>query len=357
MFFSAAAFKKSFLFKFKKNAVSREIVSIQLLRGVASAMVCYFHLSNGNKNFLPDSSYIKQAGVWGWSGVEVFFLISGFVIPFSMYSKNYDIKYFYTFLKKRVIRIEPPYLISIILIILLNYLSTISPYYRGTGFNINWLNLAGHLAYINGITGGKWLNDVYWSLAIEFQYYIIIAIAYKLIISKNMFYRFLFMVLFLASNFITIPLNGLIFSYSTFFVLGIILFQVQNGIINNSEFLILLLFSLITIFIKYGWVMNFISISAILIIIFIDRIPKFFKYLGMISYSLYLIHIPIGGRIINLSEVLLSNKLVRETMVFLAFAVSVMISWFFYLYIEKPCKKMAGSIQYNSKKRYLNTAK
>src|ERR1700759_1148473 len=102
-----------------------------MLRGIASLMVCYFHLARGNPRFLPDSSIVKQSASFGWSGVEVFFVISGFVIPFSMYQKKYTLSNFFVFFKKRIIRIEPPYLISVIMVVALNFLSAQSPSFRG----------------------------------------------------------------------------------------------------------------------------------------------------------------------------------------------------------------------------------
>src|SRR5580765_3271068 len=127
-----------------KFELPRQIQSVELLRGIASAMVCYYHLARGNADFLPDQNIVKRSATWGWSGVEIFFVISGFVIPFAMFQKKYTIRNFLTFLKKRIIRIEPPYIISILLVVFLNFVSTLSPYYRGAAFHIDWANLFGH---------------------------------------------------------------------------------------------------------------------------------------------------------------------------------------------------------------------
>ncbi|WP_394353203.1 acyltransferase family protein [Paraflavitalea devenefica] len=89
-------------FGIKKIDLTKEILSIELLRGIASAMVCFFHLSAGNKHFLPEDNTMRKIGSYGWTGVEVFF-----VIPYAMFVKNYTPNNLGTFLKKRVIRIEP----------------------------------------------------------------------------------------------------------------------------------------------------------------------------------------------------------------------------------------------------------
>ncbi|HEX4850771.1 MAG TPA: acyltransferase, partial [Puia sp.] len=220
-----------------KIRLPKQIQSVELLRGIASSMVCYYHLARGNTNFLPDDSTVKRMATWGWSGVEIFFVISGFVIPYAMFQKKYVLRNFFTFLKKRIIRIEPPYLISIVLVIFLGFISTLSPYYRGASFHINWPNLFGHIAYLNVFTGEKWLNDVYWSLAIEFQYYLLIAISYGLIVSKRLYLRQGFLLLFLLSSFWLKSLS-FVFVYAAFFISGILLFQLVCQLIPFIEFVI-----------------------------------------------------------------------------------------------------------------------
>ena len=332
--------------RFQKIQLSKEILSIELLRGIASAMVCYFHLSRGNPRFLPPTSIVQQTGRYGWTGVEIFFVISGFVIPYAMFRKNYTIANFFTFLKKRIIRIEPPYLLSIVIVIALNYASTLSPVYRGAPFSINFANLAGHLAYLNAFTGATWLNPVYWSLAIEFQYYILIALSFGLIASDKLLYRLLFFVCFGASSFFVFPEASYIFSYAGFFLCGILLFQLVCGIIGSKEFWILLALTMGMLFHTQGPMLMCIAAASMLVITYVNKVPAVFRWLGMISYSLYLVHVPVGGRIINISEVLVHNVVLRECMVFVAFFVCIGASALFYRFIERTFKRMSGKIGY-----------
>jgi peptidoglycan/LPS O-acetylase OafA/YrhL len=316
-------------------------------------MVCYYHLSRGNPRFLPDSSLVKRAGSLGWPGVEIFFVISGFIIPYAMYNKNYSTSDFLVFLKKRILRIEPPYLVSILIVIALNFVSTLSPFYRGAPFSVDFANLAGHVAYLNVFTGGKWLNPVYWSLAIEFQYYLLIAFAFGLITSKNPLYRILFFVFFAASSFLSLQPNSFVFSYSGYFLAGILLFQLVCRIITPKEFWGFIVVALILLSYQQGIVLAALAAVTLLIITYVNEVPSFFRYMGLISYSLYLIHGPIGARIINIAEVKVHNVFLRECIVFLAFGISVLASGLFYKYVEKRFKKLSGSIKYD---RHANAA-
>jgi len=337
--------------KFQFNPLAKEIPSIGLLRGIASAMVCYFHLSFGNPNFLPQESIVRQSGEWGWVGVQIFFIISGFVIPYSMFVSNYSPGKVWIFLKKRMVRIEPPYLISIVLLLLLNYISTLSPFYKGAPFEVDWKNVAAHIAYLNIFTGDKWLQDVYWTLAVEFQYYLLIAAAYGMVTSKKMLVRLTFCIAFLALMFLNISAKGFIMPFTAYFMLGILLFQYYCNIIEGKEFWLLLLLTFMVLLYIFGWQMVAISAASICIIVFIKNIHPVFRFLGTISFSLYLVHIPIGGRINNLAAGFIKNIHAREAVVFVSFAISILAAWLFYLAVEKRFKKMSATFQYNQGKQ------
>jgi peptidoglycan/LPS O-acetylase OafA/YrhL len=331
---------------FKFNPQEKEIPAIGLLRGIASAMVCYFHLALGNPKFLPPESIVRQAGTWGWAGVQIFFIISGFVIPYSMFINNYSIAKVWVFLKKRIIRIEPPYLISIVLVLVLNYVSALLPSYKGQPFAIDWANVANHIAYLNIFTGQKWLQDIYWTLAIEFQYYLLIAVVYGLVISRNFYIRVAFYCCFLVMMFIQLPSSVFITSYTCYFVLGILLFQYYCRIITIVEFILLSLLCCGIVYHFMGWQLVLLSMMSVCVMVFVKSVPVFFKILGIISYSLYLVHIPIGGRINNLAAGLIVNMHIKEAVVFISFAASIFFAWLFYHSVEKRFKKLSAALNY-----------
>ncbi len=332
--------------KFQFNPLVKEIPSIGLLRGIASVMVCYFHLAHENPRLLPPESIIKQSGAWGWTGVQVFFIISGFVIPYSMFVNNYSLNKVWIFLKKRIIRIEPPYLISIVIVLLLNYVSALLPSYKGQPFAIDWANVAGHVAYLNIFTGDKWLLDVYWTLAVEFQYYLLIAAAYGLVVSKSIFYRLIFFTGFIGLMFLKIPATGFIMPFTGYFMLGILMFQYYCNIIEGKEFWILLLLCFAVLFYLLNWQMVAIAAASICIIAFVKNVPPFFRLLGTVSFSLYLVHIPVGGRVNNLAVGFIEPLHLREAVVFVSFAVSLFAAWLFYHAVEKKFKKLSATVKY-----------
>ena len=88
------------------------------LRGMAALMVMIFHFVCVSNNFLLSESLIHLFD-FAKHGVQMFFVISGYILTSSMVSGNYKIENIFTFLLKRLIRIEPPYIISLIFILVL----------------------------------------------------------------------------------------------------------------------------------------------------------------------------------------------------------------------------------------------
>jgi peptidoglycan/LPS O-acetylase OafA/YrhL len=156
----------------KSTKISRgsTIEIIELLRVTASLAVTWFHFTNGNAAFLPPG-ILKLSGVYGWLGVEIFFVISGFIIPYSMWRGHFRLQSdWLTFFKKRVVRIYPAYLLTIALIVFLWHLSSLTPGFGGEIPKFLAGDLISHLFFLNGLLGKEWLNPVFWTLAIEFQY-------------------------------------------------------------------------------------------------------------------------------------------------------------------------------------------
>ncbi|HEX9544090.1 MAG TPA: acyltransferase [Pyrinomonadaceae bacterium] len=174
----------------RTSTPEKRIETIDLLRGLAALAVCWFHLTNANT--IAARGILQASGKYGWFGVEIFFVISGFIIPYALHRGDYRLKRFPTFLVKRITRLDPPYLVSILLVLLTSYLISLAPHYQGERFHLDIARILLHLGYLNVLVGYEWLNPVYWTLAIEFQYYLLIGLAFPLISSRSPWKRLLF---------------------------------------------------------------------------------------------------------------------------------------------------------------------
>jgi len=323
------------------------IHSIDILRGLAAMFVCLFHFSRGIPNFLPEDNYIRIIGGFGYLGIYIFFIISGFVIPYSLYKGNYTLKKITTFFSKRLLRIEPPYLISILVAILVKYLSSLAPLYRGPAFNIDLVALLLHLGYLCDFFNKDWVNVVYWTLAIEFQFYILIAITYPSFIGTNNKLLFnLFILLITLPLLLDLTIRTNIFHYINYFSIGLVVFRFVVNKSTMLEFCVLIGILLSLIFFKSGIPEAVISLMTILIIIGVKNSNPIFDFFGKISFSLYLLHGVIGSRIINLSVNFTSDIFYRQLVILVALLVSIGCAYLFYILIEKPFLKFSQKITY-----------
>ncbi|GAA0761709.1 peptidoglycan/LPS O-acetylase OafA/YrhL [Erythromicrobium ramosum] len=161
---------------------------IDYLRGLAALSVAWFHLTNGSEGWLADT------GRYGFLGVEAFFVISGLVIPYSILRSfpEYSLRDYPTFILRRMTRLEPPYLVSLLLVLVLTLVAAQLPQFRGTteGLLDPW-RIAAHLFYLIPLTGYEWLQPVYWTLAYEFAFYISIGLLFPWIARKEQALGFL----------------------------------------------------------------------------------------------------------------------------------------------------------------------
>ena len=158
----------------------KRIGVIEMLRALASISVALFHIC-GQLN----SVGARLVTTYGWLGVDVFFVISGFVIPLSLYGRRYGLRDFPSFLLRRLVRLEPPYLVSIVVILVLWHVSSIVPGFAGHAPDYTFPQVASHLFYVVPLTHYQWLSPVYWSLAYEFVFYITVGLTFSHLIERS----------------------------------------------------------------------------------------------------------------------------------------------------------------------------
>ena len=327
---------------------SDNLHSVQFMRGIAAFLVVLCHAIGDDKT-LPATNIIRRISAHGWMGVEIFFIISGFIIPYSMFVKDYKLPDFKIFFLKRIVRIEPPYIISIALVLVLNWSTTWSSWYTGPAYQVNWPNVFGHLGYLNAFTGQPWLNLAYWTLAVEFEYYILLAILYPLITSRNKVKMFATYFVLLAITFVPFPLRTMhIPLYFPFFLLGIALFLFKCGKISVTEFVVMAASSFIVCFFVHGPLLCCVSAVTMLCIYFLKSIPKAFLLLGTISYSLYLTHNVLITRFMALSARYLKFMGIWQRLA-LGIGFCLVVAYLYYLAIEKPFYHLSKKIQYRHK--------
>ncbi|MGH9819227.1 MAG: acyltransferase family protein, partial [Pyrinomonadaceae bacterium] len=169
---------------FRRETVSTEFIPvIDGLRFLAILMVVLYHI---NAYILEKSSSLvttpyffnSSANIFafGHQGVQLFFVISGFILamPFmrqrlGLSEKRVSLGQYYF---RRLTRLEPPYVISTLLLFLSLALIVSEKY----SLSDLAASLVASLLYVNNIVfPGEFprINSVTWSLEIEIQFYLI----------------------------------------------------------------------------------------------------------------------------------------------------------------------------------------
>ncbi|HVS95275.1 MAG TPA: acyltransferase [Puia sp.] len=317
-----------------------EIVTI--LRGLAATSVFLFHLVCVTHGYIPGDT-VHAFFSYGRFGVQFFFVISGFVIPYSMMRANYRTPDFFRFLLKRVVRIEPPYMLILVLTVAFLWLR--SRTVAGDPFPVTWQQVALHVGYLIPFSGYDWLSIVFWTLAIEFQFYLFFSLAFRAFTGPGV-WRWLISALLIAIHWIH-PLDTQFLYWSPIFLMGIYLALGKMKKIASSEMFAALGILAVVGFLKFGPVVDLFALTSVAAIYFEPVIrSRVLDFLGNISYSLYLSHTLIAFAVINIGIRYTRSPYQRVFFVALAVTATLLFSWLLYLFVERPAKKWASAIKY-----------
>ena len=350
------------------------IPEVDGLRFIAIASVVLFHLTsplvgNSGGGFSPPLGQDPVARILqkGNIGVRLFFVLSGFLLalPFATYHLNQgppvSLRSYYL---RRVTRIEPPYLISLLALFVLLVLQQkavypLIPHLLASTFYVH------NLVYGDGST----INFVAWSLEVEVQFYLIaptlallfgirsVALRRSLIGSLVLIFTAIrYYCLLKEAN------RGLlsIFGYGQFFAAGFMLadFYLVSPVRIGKPALYWDIVSFI------GWPMFILSLQSEKALFWTQPLFIFTLYLavfrgawlkkalsnplvtsiGGMCYSIYLIHFVVIGSVWKLTgnfragNTFSSNFLLQSLLMLPAI---LLICTGFYLLIEKPCMHTA----------------
>ncbi|MEO6850571.1 MAG: acyltransferase [Mucilaginibacter sp.] len=316
------------------------IKHIDALRGIAAIIVTFFHLT-GNSGLSKQTASI---GKYGYTGVEIFFVISGFILPYSLQKSGYKFQNFSVFMLKRIARIYPAYIVAIIIGILITLFAHVPL--------LPFKSIISHLVFLNVILGYNTISPVFWTLAIEFQFYIVIGLSSKYFSSSNLGSVLLICIMILISLLISSP--AYIFHWFPFFGLGILIYNSKFTGIPAWMFWLCTATIVIFVIAQYGLPEAIAGTFALLYICFVsmENKTKFnavLLWLGVISYSLYLIHWDLGRSAVAVSRHIPLLALSEPLRLLVGFGFAVFCAYLLYLFVEKPSIKLSHKIKYNVK--------
>lgn len=148
---------------------------IDILRAVAAMLVVVYHVVEvGQWRDFPITGWALWFRI-GWIGVDLFFVISGFVITLSAVSayRRSGSSFIGHYLRHRWLRIAPLYFCTI-----LAYVWLVSPEILLIGASSTFTHLTSHAFFLHNLHPSTYgsINGPNWSVALEMQFYILIAL-------------------------------------------------------------------------------------------------------------------------------------------------------------------------------------
>ena len=333
------------------------------LRGLAACAVTLYHFTCGGDWLTQSqgaSAWLRLIGSQGWLGVHVFFVISGFVLPYAMWVGQYRLRNYGIFLLKRILRLEPPYLFALVLTVGLLVLLQYVPGFRGPPFVLDWKCFLLHFGYLNLFFGYDWYNPVFWTLAIEFQFYLLIALVFPLVVHRQLWVRVALLLGLGLLQFVQVP-ERFVLPYLGLFALGIVTAQRQIGLISGAAYLALVTILGAATAASLGPAQASVGLATAAIIAATRHVKlesllvRLFNWrplvwLGLVSYSLYLIHVPIGGRIVNFGSRYVTVFPGHLLVLGIAFCVTFLTAGLMYALVEKPSRRWSSSVTYRGRR-------
>lgn len=350
----------------RQQASTGYLENLDILRAIAILLVFFFHVQidflpgfrfgpdDYGAFFLKDGQSLQRT-IWnvvpsafGASGVELFLLISGFLIHFAWLRSKAHLS-FGDFFSKRFWRIYPPYLISLVVLVPL------------TG-HLGLKDLLLHVFLVHNLSEASFfsINPSYWSLALEAQLYLVYPLV--LILRARFGLKRTLVVLACLSvvasvhQYLTNPLDPVLdkslLKFWVFWVLGAFLAETYHSgkqMFTGHRVWLLLIAALVvlskfTILHQPTKFYLYTLFHAVLLEMFLHRrvvgsshwskmLTNGSVSLGLCSYSFYLYHQPILREVIEYTGIRMGGLLLFMAIAGI-FAAVLVISWMSYTYVE-----------------------
>ena len=333
---------------------------IDFLRFFAAIAVVFWHYAvYGNASGHTPMEYPLLAPIasFGFYGVSLFFMISGFVILMTASNGNFT-----KFISSRITRLYPAFWVCCtitFLVIVLSDPSSFEKVFRLYIFNMTMLS---------GFLKVTSLDGSYWSLFVEIQFYVLIACLLFLKQIKN---AQLFLFAWLLGCIVLLPFSYgklhrlIITDHASYFIAGAAFFIIWKDGISLAKCLIVLGaygLSIYKLIARNGSNFQYVNFSddhirtaCIIITVFFivfsfiamrktGILGKYQWYkLGALTYPLYLLHQAVGFKIFNgLFDTVNLHVLFWGTTL-----VMIFVSYWISQFIEKPLASyLKGLINY-----------
>ncbi|MCF4164325.1 acyltransferase [Zavarzinia compransoris] len=287
--------------------------TIDCLRGIAILLVVLYHwlVRWTVPEFEHDVTAWRHVHspvfLLGRYGVQIFFVISGFVIAMTLMRSASALE----FAARRFARLFPALLLAASLTFAVSRLH--DPFALGVGFRDYLLNLT----FIGSMLGAELVDSAYWTLSVEVRFYAFAALCWFVLRERFWIGLIGFALLALAADMME-PRLGKLFlrDYNAFFLLGVALWQIRRGV-GAGRGRVSAGFLVAMAVLAYGmtagqfheaglpdWAPHAFVLGAMVLVVLalggrLRLNSRWLAWVGLVSYSLYLLHQILGIHMIR----------------------------------------------------------
>lgn len=351
-------------------------VFIDALRGIACLAVLVHHLFFNTLVIEPlrqiTPSFITWLAFCGTYGVQIFFVLSGFVIAHSLRETPLTGKSVGLFILRRQVRLDPPYWTMIAITLVMHLVAvvlmpqTVSPL-------PSLYELVLNLFYLQRIFGAEGIVMVAWTLCIEIQFYLVfilllwVAALWSQRKPGSAAWKSTFL-LFSTGAISLVLTHGGAFQawfihYWFYFVAGVLCYRTLRQEVRPG-FLAAFLFLFAASTLAALWtgrggeaqsfpfmLVGLVTSCAIYLVGSKGRLTTLWggplvQYFGRISYSLYLVHWVVVVTVFRLgSRVNSQSPVLALAYLLVAAVLSIAVAHVFFHVVEKPSMRFASRLK------------
>jgi peptidoglycan/LPS O-acetylase OafA/YrhL len=318
---------------------------LDLFRFLAAFAVMLYHYCfrgyHGDDMSILSFAPFDAVAQYGFLGVELFFMISGFVILFTAQGSSPT-----KFTISRITRLYPAFWVCMTI-------TAITTVFIGAErYEVSLTQYLFNLSLISSAFGVEDIDGVYWTIMIEIKFYLMIfLLLYFGCIDKIKYFLAAWLVASITSQLFTLPYAITFFllqGSSPYFVAGACCYLIRKEGLDWLNILLLITSYFYALFVldqhivtlenHYNTEYNFMIVISIISVFFglfillafnkLQVINKpFMLKLGVITYPLYLLHQNIGYEIFNLVGDTLPRWFTLITVIMLMIGISLLVHY------------------------------
>lgn len=320
------------------------ITELDGLRGIAALAVVLYHFTTRfEQRFDTDLSTKVWEFKYGFYGVDLFFIISGFVIFMTVEKVRTPAEFAY----KRFIRLYPTFWLCL----LITFLFT--TWYGPAVFHRTFQELVINTTMVPSLFNTRYIDGAYWSLLIELCFYLVILFMMIFyLIPKVKWVGFVYLLFYLAIS-IYYKHNIQLF-YGTLFLAGINFYKIWKGTSDWVNHLQICCCLALAYFFTDLITFIFIAVFYLVFYLVVYRQAKLLSwkpivFIGQISYALYLLHQYIGQ---SIQLILIEHNLKNYyLLLFSPILICILLAYLITFWFERPLIAYLTDLYKNSESK------